>query len=189
MKLLKKVNAIVIAVLMCLFGTLFILRPELTSQSICLSLAVCLCAIAAIFLVRFFKEKQEERVGNEMSTALLLVIGAVFLAIKSEQFVQVVPYILAFLIVYDGTVKTQNSYFLRKSEYPKWASILLLAFMNLAVGIFLLWNPVFETYASLITALGVGLLFSGVSDLVVIIILTKFLKRKNSEVTVYNPEQ
>lgn len=179
MKIIKKINSIVVAVLMCVFGTLFILRPELTSTSICFILSICLAVVALSLLVRFFKERKEERIGNEMSAALFLAIGACYFAVNAENFVQIIPIILSFFIVYDGTTKVQNAYFLWQEGYKKWAGVLLVAGINIAIGVLLLWNPIFDSPQSLITALGVGLVFGGVADLVVLIVLAKFLKSED----------
>ena len=195
MKVLKrvKINAIVIAVLLCGFGTIFLLEPTKTSEAVCFLLAAFLGILAISYFVRFFRAlKDTDYVGNEMSIGIAILIVAIFLFLQAKQFRNVVPIILGFLVVFDSTSKLQNSYYLKRADSNKWSSILILSLVNLLVGILLLWNPFFplpQSLPKLMVALGIALLFSGVSDLVMIIVMVKEMKKQNEIMTVEEKEQ
>lgn len=88
----------------------------------------------------------------------------VFLLIKPETVVSVLPILVGLFVIFDGIMRIQSALELRNAGYRNWWSFLLLALLSAGLGILMLWNP-FETVEVLVMAIGVILLVEGVLNL------------------------
>ncbi len=172
-----RVNAVVIGVLLCLLGTLFILRPQLSVATMGQIVAIGLGIVAVTYLIRFLMQlRNPDELGNALSIGVSLGICACFVGMRQEMVHNMVLIILAIVVAFDGAGKLQNSLFLNKNHYHYWWVILLIGLINTGLGVIALWNPFIADARGLIVMLGVSMLFSGVSDLVILIIITKVIR-------------
>lgn len=77
-----------------------------------------------------------------------------------------IPIILSFAIIYNGLVKFNQSFEMYNLDYKNWWTGLLLSAVGIIYGIIMLINPFGEMKNILF--IGIGLVYSGVSDLVIL---------------------
>jgi uncharacterized membrane protein HdeD (DUF308 family) len=177
-----KLNALIIAILLCAVGTILVLVPDTGSTTICYIIAGCFIFLALYYFFRFFRSlKDPDYIGNELGAAIALLVVGVYMVLDVKRLINLVPVMLAFIIVSDSAIKLQNSFFLKKIKSERAGIIFFIGFINLLIAILLLWNPFFSKFTDLIIALSVGLLFSGVSDLVMLILVIKASKTVREE--------
>lgn len=88
----------------------------------------------------------------------------VFLLIKPETVVSVLPILVGLFVIFDGVMRIQSALELRNAGYPKWWSFLLLALLSAGLGVLILWNP-FATVEVLVMVIGIILMIEGVLNL------------------------
>lgn len=88
----------------------------------------------------------------------------VFLLIKPETVVSVLPILVGLFVIFDGVMRIQSALELRNAGYHKWWSFLLLALLSAGLGVLILWNP-FATVEVLVMVIGIILMVEGVLNL------------------------
>ncbi len=87
-----------------------------------------------------------------------------FLLIKPDIVVSVLPFLVGIFILLDGFVRLQSAFELRRAGMPNWWSFLALAAFSALLGIVIAVNP-FETVEFLVMAIGTVLLVEGILNL------------------------
>lgn len=88
----------------------------------------------------------------------------VFLLVKPDTVVSVLPVVVGFFVMMDGAVRLQSALELRRAGSGNWWSFLALAAFSAVLGIVIIANP-FKTVELLVMAIGVVLLVEGVLNL------------------------
>lgn len=183
MKFLKslKINALVTAILYILIGLLFVLLPDEVTQFITLIVGVALVIAGIVYIIDYFRRWDIEYRSNGLAIGILLLFAALFLFLQSNLIVTAIPILLGFAVVVSGTIKLQNAIVLNKTGDNMWKPVLVLALVSLALGIVFMINP-FATTRVLVILIGVGLMLSGLSDLVIIILMSRRIRKAGGAV-------
>ena len=84
---------------------------------------------------------------------------------KAEVVVSIIPIILGVVILFSGFSKLQQAVDLARMKARRWTTVLATACLNLILGGVIIFNP-FSTAMTLLRFVGIGLLYSGISDIV-----------------------
>ena len=87
-----------------------------------------------------------------------------FLLVKPDTIVSVLPVLVGIFIILDGLVRLQSALELRRANSSKWYSLLILAGLSAVLGIVIFVNP-FKTAEILVMAIGIVLIIEGVLNL------------------------
>jgi len=109
-----------------------------------------------------------------------MLLAGILVFVRQEELAALLPLALAFLVTISGIIKLQYSVDLLRLKYEKWSVIFIIAIVNMVYGIILLINP-FSTVSMLNTFLGVGFVLSGLTDVVVLVIVSKALIQKEEK--------
>lgn len=174
MKFLKslQINSLVTAIVYVILGLLFIILPEAITRSAAVLLGVVLLIAGAAYIIDYFRKWQIEYKANGLAIGILLVFGALFLFFQNEVIATIVPLVLGFAVVLSGTIKLQNAIVLYRAKEGMWIPVLVLAALSLVFGFIIMINP-FAAMTTLIVIIGVGLLISGLTDLVIIFLMSR----------------
>ena len=82
------------------------------------------------------------------------------------------PVVLGIGVVLSGILKLQHAFDLKRMGFDTWVRIGLTAAVNIFIGLIVILNP-FSTVAWLMRLVGIGFLFSGVTDLITTIYVSK----------------
>lgn len=152
------------AILYVVFGLLFILLPGLTMRTICYLLALALGIVGIWNIAGFFRASATQNSSNGLARGIILLLCALFLMLKSELVISIIPVVLGFGVVVSGVMKLQNAVSLYKIKSKSWIAVLVTALLCLILGVVLIENP-FTAASTLMIFIGIGLLFSGLTDL------------------------
>lgn len=120
---------------------------------------------ALIFSYISRKEKTPDG-GNNFATGGLVATLGVITLVKVESVVGLLPMAMGIVIIVSGFVKLQKAVDLYRMNAEGVVGVGIMALLTLGVGAVLLLNP-FESASTLIMILGAGLLFSGITDLII----------------------
>ena len=166
MKMLKELKweAILTGVLYILLGIVALVIPETMQKTLGYLIGIVLIIAGLISMVCYLlRDARENYYHNEFVFGLVgIVVGAAVLY-KVEVIISLIPFILGILVLFSGCSKLQDAIDLKRLSYGSWVGMLVVAVINIILGIVLICNP-FKAAIVLFRVLGVGLILSGVSD-------------------------
>lgn len=176
LKEMKK-NTIISSVIYIIAGLVLAIFPDSTARTIGYAFATVILIAGLGFLYRFVtKDVKYSFIGNEMVIGSVLVVASIFVYIRVESVVSVIPVLLGIVITVSGISKLQNAIGLHNLHYKGATTVLALAVLNIVFGVVLILNP-FGAVTTLIMLIGLGLIFSGVTDFVTTFLITRNLMK------------
>ena len=179
MKMLKELKweAILTGVLYILLGIVALVIPETMQKTLGYLIGIVLIIAGLVSMVCYLlRDARENYYHNEFVFGLVgIVVGAAVLY-KVEVIISLIPFILGILVLFSGCSKLQDAIDLKRLSYGSWVGMLIVAIINIILGIVLICNP-FKAAVLLFRVLGVGLILSGASDCFSTIYFAQKLRR------------
>lgn len=176
-----KRTAIISSVIYIIVGLILAIFPDSTARTIGYAFATVILVAGLGFLYRFVTKGQEYAfVGNELAIGVILIIASVFIYLNVDSVISVIPVLLGIVIFVSGITKMQNAIGLHNMKYSGSTAVFVLAILNILFGIVLIINP-FGAVTTLIMLLGIGLIFSGITDFVTTWLITRNVTRMEKD--------
>lgn len=175
MKELKgiKWETIFIQILIILLGIILFFNPATTTRTICYIIGMIIMAAGVIKIMLYFLTNFENnwQKNSFTSGAVLVMIGILFIA-KVNLIISIVPFVMGIFVLLSGLGKLQAVFDLRRMKSDGWLGLLILAVINIALGI-LLFSDLIGAAKLMIRVVGACMIYSGVTDLVNVIYMSK----------------
>lgn len=176
---LKKVqwDVIITSVICIMLGAVLIFFPTAVNEMIAYFIAGGMFLLSIIEFYNYFKKdiKTQFYRNNLVSAVVALVIGIILLA-KKDLVISIIPMILGAIITISGVKKLQNGLDLIRLKLGGWKPVLILSAVNIIFGVIMIICAR-ETADVIIILIGVGLIFSGITDLFSAIWVSKTAKK------------
>ena len=175
----KNISKFVTSLIYVVLGAALIVEPRLVEEMFSYLLAGSAVIIGLLKLVGYLFTKVETRIAedtNGFALGLSLMILGVFVLMDSAMFIMLIPFVLGFMITFKGIEGIQNILNLKKFGFPLQKGFLFASLIITAFGILVMINP-FSTKKLLLTMLGIGLVVSGLFDIIADIIFTHKMKK------------
>lgn len=167
MEQLKKVHwdMLLTSIICILLGGVLIFFPQAVNEMIVYVLAAAMFIFSIVELYNYFKKdvKQNFYRNDLVFAVVALVVGIIVLA-KRHAVIELVPIVLGAFIIVSGIKKLQNGLDLIRLKIDGWKSLLVLAAVNIIFGIIMVVCSS-QTATTVTVLIGVGLVFSGTTDL------------------------
>ena len=183
----KNISKFVSSLIYILLGLALVLKPTMVEDAFCYLLAAAAIILGVIKLISYMATKVETRIAedtNGFAIGISLILLGLFVLMKSTMFILLVPFVLGFMITFKGIEGMQNVLNLKKFGFGYRKSVMAVSAVITIFGIVVMVNP-FSTMKILLVMLGIGLLASGVFDIVADIIFTKTLRKEVKETTLH----
>lgn len=171
-----KIDIILISAVLVGLGVVVLLKPGTTGDVICYVLAGAAIAVGICFLIDYLKKEalvDEQRYVLAISLTAVMVGVALFL--RHDEVVTFMPTALSFLILFSGAVKLQNSWDMKRLAHGTWVVHAIIALIGMVYG-FVLMMKWIGNDDNIWTWIGVGLIYSGFTDLVSAFVLARIRK-------------
>lgn len=166
-----------------LLGLLLILAPETSQQLICYLLGSVAVVLGIGRIIYHFTLKDMSRAfRSDIPLGVMLILGGIYLMVRSEMVWEWLPVLLGFAIVFDSILKLQHAFDLRRAGFGYWWGGLGLSIITAILGILLVLG-VFRGNA-LMVYFGTVLIIDGVVNIVTIILVmvqTKRFEKRRAE--------
>lgn len=166
MKMLKELKweAILTGVLYILLGIVALVIPETMQKTLGYLIGIVLIVAGAVSMICYLlRDARDNYYHNEFVFGLVGIVVGVAVLYKVEVIISLIPFILGILVLFSGCSKLQDAIDLKRLSYGSWVGMLVVAVINIILGIVLICNP-FKAAVLLFRVLGVGLILSGASD-------------------------
>ena len=178
-----KISKFATSIAYILIGVVLIMWPNKVEDVICSVLAACVVVVGLAKLIGYSVTKVESRISNDtngFAIGISLVILGIFLWLKGTIIIAIIPFLLGLMITYKGLEGVQNVLNFKKFGYGVNKGVLIVSLVITAFGVLVMMNP-FSTANFLFMMLGIGLLVSGLADLISDIVFTRQMKKEPVE--------
>lgn len=190
MKTLKKIkwNVIISSVIYVALGVILLLWPEKMARNICYVIGVIAVAVGIVNLIDYIrKDYSVDAYRYNLVYGLVSILFGVFVFVKVDTVVSIIPFLLGFAVTISGLLKLQNAVDLVRMKYKGWGAVMIVSVLNIAFGVVLIMNP-FDSAMILFICIGIGMIYSGVSDLIATIMLSRSIKSVGRELQKANED-
>ena len=172
---IAKTGYIIMSVVFCTVGILFMARPELSVRMFGRALGIAMIVFGCVKLVGYFsKDLFRLAFQYDLEFGILLIALGVIVLIKPANVMNFIFIALGIAILTDGLFKIQIAMDSKRFGIGTWWLILLLAVGTGFAGLLLVFRPV-ESARILTVILGVSLLAEGILNLCVVISTVKII--------------
>lgn len=160
-------------------GLVLIVYPSIVGETVCYMISGAAVAMGVIEIIAYSMVTVESRVtedSNGLAEGIILILLGVFILIKKDFVIELIPLILGFMITVKGIKGIQTAFNLKRIGYGNFK---LNVGISLAVGIFgliMMLDP-FGTAKVLFIMIGIGLFLSGIIDIATSFILDRQIKK------------
>ncbi|MCM1064720.1 MAG: DUF308 domain-containing protein [Eubacterium sp.] len=166
MKLLKQLkwDTLFMGVLYILLGIVALVIPETMEKLLGFLIGGVLIVAGAVSMISYLlRDAHQNYYHNDFLHGLVGILLGIVVLYKIDIIISLIPFLLGVLVLVSGLSKLQDVIDLKRLEYGNWIFMLVLAVINIVLGLVLIFNPM-AAAALLFRLLGVGLIFSGITD-------------------------
>ena len=177
-----KAGYIVMSLVFCGAGVLFIAKPELSAVAISRALGAAMILFGLIKLVGYFsKDLFRLAFQYDLGFGLLLIALGILVLAKPAGVLDFIFIALGIAILTDGLFKVQIAVDSKRFGIPTWWLTLILAMVTGVVGLALVFRP-WDSARLLTTLLGAALLAEGILNLCVAVSTVKIVDHQRPDV-------
>jgi len=177
-----KTGYILMSVIFCVLGVLFIVRPDRSLTVMGQVLGIAMIAFGVFKLVGYFsRDLFRLAFQYDLEFGILLIVLGIIVLPRSEDVMGVLAAALGIAILADGLFKVRISMDSRTFGIRSWWMILALAIVTCAAGVLLVLRP-WEGAKLLARLLGASLLCEGVLNLCVAVSTVKIIDHQCPDV-------
>ena len=165
-----KKNYFISAILTIALGAVLVIWPDWSGRILCYLLGAALILMGGIQLIVCIRA---ERIGFyskfSMLMNIILILLGVWVCIRPDTVLSLVPVIIGIVMLIHGCMDLQFTMDIKHAGSGKWWIALIFALVTLTLGVFLVMHP-FLAFEISMLIIGIGLLYDGISDLVLMIV-------------------
>lgn len=179
---IAKIGYIVMSVMFCIAGALFIALPDISITMIGISMGIAMIVFGIVKLVGYFS-RDLFRLAFQFDLEfgiLLLVLGLIVL-IRPDDLMTFICIALGISILTDGLFKVQIALDSKRFGIKSWWVILALAVVAGTIGVFLIFRSA-KSAQFLTVLLGVSILAEGILNLYTVISTVLIIKHQQPDV-------
>ncbi len=183
MKLFKEMkwDALLTGVLYVLLGIVALVLPETMEKTLGYLLAVVLILAGAVSMIAYLlRDAHQNYYHNDFLHGLIGIGLGILVLSRVEVIIALIPFLLGVLVLISGCSKLQDVIDMKRMNYGNWIVMLIFAVINVIFGILLMCNP-FESANLLFRLIGIGLIFSGLTDCLTTCYFARKIRRYLSE--------
>ena len=128
-------------------------------------------------MIRYFTyDARDSFYRNDFLFGLIGIAIGALIFLRKDIFASLIPFILGIAILISGFVKLQDAIDASRLGYKNSIIYIILAVINIIAGVVVILNP-FTTAVMLFMIIGISLIFSGISDIISTVYLSRKIKK------------
>ncbi len=179
MKFFKELkwNSIVSSLIYIGLGIILFFMPETSLEVILNVIGIGTIIVGILSLIRYFTyDARDSFYRNDFLFGLIGIAIGALIFLRKDIFASLIPFILGIAILISGFVKLQDAIDASRLGYKNSIIYIILAVINIIAGVVVILNP-FTTAVMLFMIIGISLIFSGISDIISTVYLSRKIKK------------
>lgn len=179
---IAKIGYIVMSVMFCIAGALFIALPDISITMIGISMGIAMIVFGIVKLVGYFSRDLFRLAFQfDLELGILLLVLGLIVLIRPDDLMTFMCIALGISILTDGLFKVQIALDSKRFGIKSWWVILALAVVAGTIGVFLIFCSA-KSAQFLTVLLGVSILAEGILNLYTVISTVLIIKHQQPDV-------
>lgn len=179
---IAKIGYIVMSVMFCVAGALFIALPDISITMIGISMGIAMIVFGIVKLVGYFSRDLFRLAFQfDLELGILLLVLGLIVLIRPDDLMTFMCIALGISILTDGLFKVQIALDSKRFGIKSWWVILALAVVTGTIGVFLIFRSA-KSAQFLTVLLGVSILAEGILNLYTVISTVLIIKHQQPDV-------
>ena len=179
---IAKIGYIVMSVMFCIAGALFIALPDISITMIGISMGIAMIVFGIVKLVGYFSRDLFRLAFQfDLELGILLLVLGLIVLIRPDDLMSFICIVLGISILTDGLFKIQIALDSKRFGIKSWWVILALAVVAGTIGVFLIFRSA-KSAQFLTVLLGVSILAEGILNLYTVISTVLIIKHQQPDV-------
>lgn len=179
---IAKIGYIVMSVMFCIAGALFIALPDISITMIGISMGIAMIVFGMVKLVGYFSRDLFRLAFQfDLELGILLLVLGLIVLIRPDDLMTFICIALGISILTDGLFKVQIALDSKRFGIKSWWVILALAVVAGTIGVFLIFRSA-KSAQFLTVLLGVSILAEGILNLYTVISTVLIIKHQQPDV-------
>ena len=179
---IAKIGYIVMSVMFCIAGALFIALPDISITMIGISVGIAMIVFGIVKLVGYFSRDLFRLAFQfDLELGILLLVLGLIVLIRPDDLMSFICIALGISILTDGLFKVQIALDSKRFGIKSWWVILALAVVAGTIGVFLIFRSA-KSAQFLTVLLGVSILAEGILNLYTVISTVLIIKHQQPDV-------
>lgn len=179
---IAKIGYIVMSVMFCIAGALFIALPDISITMIGISMGIAMIVFGIVKLVGYFSRDLFRLAFQfDLELGILLLVLGLIVLIRPDDLMTFICIALGISILTDGLFKVQIALDSKRFGIKSWWVILALAVVAGTIGVFLIFRSA-NSAQFLTVLLGVSILAEGILNLYTVISTVLIIKHQQPDV-------
>ena len=179
---IAKIGYIVMSVMFCIAGALFIALPDISITMIGISVGIAMIVFGIVKLVGYFSRDLFRLAFQfDLELGILLLVLGLIVLIRPDDLMTFICIVLGISILTDGLFKVQIALDSKRFGIKSWWVILALAVVAGTIGVFLIFRSA-KSAQFLTVLLGVSILAEGILNLYTVISTVLIIKHQQPDV-------
>ena len=179
---IAKIGYIVMSVMFCIAGALFIALPDISITMIGISMGIAMSVFGIVKLVGYFSRDLFRLAFQfDLELGILLLVLGLIVLIRPDDLMTFMCIALGISILTDGLFKVQIALDSKRFGIKSWWVILALAVVAGTIGVFLIFRSS-KSAQFLTVLLGVSILAEGILNLYTVISTVLIIKHQQPDV-------
>ena len=179
---IAKIGYIVMSVMFCIAGALFIALPDISITMIGISMGIAMIVFDIVKLVGYFSRDLFRLAFQfDLELGILLLVLGLIVLIRPDDLMTFICIALGISILTDGLFKVQIALDSKRFGIKSWWVILALAVVAGTIGVFLIFRSA-KSAQFLTVLLGVSILAEGILNLYTVISTVLIIKHQQPDV-------
>ena len=176
-----KIGYIVMSAVMCAFGILLIVMPDMSNTILGLVCGTIMLLFGIVKLVGYFsKDLYRLAFQYDLAFGILTLALGIIILLNPDNIMNFICVVLGVAVLADGLLKIQIALDSKRFGIRKWWLILAVAFIACVCGILLLVRPS-ESIRVIIVLMGISLLAEGILNLSTVITAVKIVRNQQPD--------
>ena len=178
---IAKIGYIVMSVLLCMAGVLFIARPDMSAAGIGIFVGAAMVTFGVIRLIGYFsKDLYRLAFQYDLEFGILLIVLGLIVLLRPDNFMNFICIVIGMLILLDGLFKIQIAMDSKRFGIGSWWFVLAMAILTGIVGAALVFDS--ARGAEILTVLlGISLLSEGILNLYTVISTVRIIRNQKPD--------
>ena len=179
---IAKIGYIVMSVMFCIAGALFIALPDISITMIGISMGIAMSVFGIVKLVGYFSRDLFRLAFQfDLELGILLLVLGLIVLIRPDDLMSFICIALGISILTDGLFKVQIALDSKRFGIKSWWVIFALAVVAGTIGVFLIFRSA-KSAQFLTVLLGVSILAEGILNLYTVISTVLIIKHQQPDV-------
>ena len=175
-------NYSVSSLITLILGIVLIAWPDLSGTLMCYMLGGALILMGVIQLLIYLRGNKEGLVSRfKMMMGVILALLGIWICVKPDIVLGLIPAVLGLVLIMHAIQDLSYTIEIKNAGVERWWVALMATLITLALGIFLVLHPFFAFKMAMIY-IGIGLVYNGVSDLVLVILAGYYTRQTDKRV-------